>query len=84
MKNYQALSLPLLTSASRETSGLIILHIVLNLIQYVIVGHLLIVQVLNFGNSLTLIVIDMIYFANIFPLSVKDVTTMLAPLHTHI
>jgi hypothetical protein len=29
-------------------------------------------KVLNFGNSLTLIVINMIYFANIFPLSVKD------------
>ena len=38
------------------------------------VGHLLIVQimVLNFGNALTLVVINMIYFANIFPLSVKD------------
>ena len=29
-------------------------------------------KVLNVGNCLTLIVINMIYFANIFPLSVKE------------
>ena len=41
-------------------------------------------KVLNFGNSLTLIVINMIYFANIFPLSVEDNVDILAPLHTYI